>query len=145
MKNVNLKALLVATIFAAITFIILEFVLESAFSRFLNISENRFYEQFRIEPAGSQFHVLNFLIFFLEILVIIYAYSLIRSKFSSNLTAALITSGIFLAIVFLILANFTNLGILTPEMSGTSLFFSLLELPPSIIVGAEIYGEGQPK
>ena len=142
MKKVNLKALIVSGVLAAITFIILEFLIETAFSKLFHISESFYYEQFGIVPSGARFHILNFVIFFLEMFIIMYIYALIRPNFKSNISTGIVTSMLFLGLGFLILANFTNLGILTIGMTLTSFFFNVLELTPAVLVGAVTYAEG---
>jgi hypothetical membrane protein len=142
MKKVNLKALIVSGVLAAITFIILELLIETAFSKLFHISESFYYEQLGIVTSGTRFHILNFVIFFLEMFIVMYIYALIRPNFKSNISTGIVTSMLFLGLGFLILANFTNLGILTIGMSLTSFFFNVLELTPAVLVGAVTYAEG---
>jgi hypothetical protein len=142
MKKINLRSLLIAGIIGAITFIILELIIESAFFKLFHISESVYFEKFNIQPAGFRFHILNYIIFFLEMILIMYVYALIRPGFKSNISAGIVTSFLFLGIVFLLFSNFTNLGIFTPAMSLTSFLFNILELPPAVLMGAILYGEG---
>jgi archaellum biogenesis protein FlaJ (TadC family) len=69
-------------------------------------------------------------------------YALVRNRFSSDIYASLVTSAIFLGMSFLVFANLTNLGIFSIEMCCTSFLFNLIELPPSILLGAVIYKQG---
>jgi hypothetical protein len=142
MKKINLKGVFVAGGLAAVTFIILEIIIETAFSKIFNLSESIYFEQFGIYPGGAQFYIINLLIFLVEMILVMTIYAMIRCRFSSNLSAGLVTSGIFLALGFLILANFTNLGILTFGMGFTSFIFNIFELPPAVLVGAVFYGDG---
>lgn len=142
MKALNVKALFISSIIAAVTFIILEYFLELFFTKAFSISETIYYTHFNIYPAGVKFHVINIFIFLLILILIMFTYTLIRPKFNSNISAGIITSLIFLAFLILILSNFTNLGIFTLKMSLISILFNVLELPPAILVGAAFYGEG---
>jgi hypothetical protein len=142
MKNINVKGIFVAGALAAVTFLILEIIIETAFSKLFNLSESIYFEQLGIYPGGAQFYIINLIIFIIEMILIMTIYALIRNRFNSNISAGLITSGIFLALGFLILANFTNLGILTFGMGFTSFVFNVFELPPAVLVGAVFYGEG---
>ena len=142
MKKLNIKAWLLSSIIAAVTFIILEYVIELVFMKLFSVSESVYFQHFNIDPSGTQFQILNLLIFFLLMIVIMYVYTLIRPAFKSGISAGLMSSLIFLIFLSLLLFNFTNLGVMTMKMSLTSIMFNLLELPPAVAVGAIIYGEG---
>ncbi len=142
MKKLNIKSLLVSSIIAAVTFIILEYFIELVFAKLFSISESIYFAHFHIDPSGTQFQLLNILIFFLLMVLIMYVYTLVRPEFKSNISAGIMSSLIFLLFLILMLFNFTNLGILTIKMSLTSIIFNLIELPPAILVGAILYGEG---
>ena len=65
MKKLNVRSLLVSSIIAAVTFIILEYIIELAFAKLFSISESIYLAHFDIDPYGTQFQILNILIFFL--------------------------------------------------------------------------------
>jgi hypothetical protein len=97
---------------------------------------------FSISPGGTLFHVLNLSIFLVQMLMMMFVYALIRPRFNSNVGAGLTTAAVFLFIGFMLLANLTNLGVLPVSLAATMILFSLLELPPALLVGAVLYGEG---
>jgi hypothetical protein len=139
MKKVNIKALFVAILASAIGFIIIEFFVEILFFRTFGISEDALYKYFNISPSGLLFQSINLLIFFLNISLIMSVYAAIRPRFSSDIIAAMVTSGLFVLLMTLFLLNLSNLGIYPLTISLTSIIFIIIELPFAVMIGAVTY------
>ena len=78
-------------------------------------------------------------------MVIIWIYALIRPKFDSSIKTVLATSFIFLALVYLVLANLANLGMFPIKLLLFSLVLNLIELPVALWAGATVYEMGEQK
>ena len=139
MKKVDIKALFVAIFASAIGFIIIEFLVEILLFRAFGISEEHLYTYFNISPSGVIFQAINLFIFFLNVTLIMSVYVWIRPRFSSDLSAAMTTSGIFASLMALYLLNLTNLGIYPLTISLTSIIFTIIELPFAVMIGAVTY------
>jgi len=139
MKKVNIKALILAILSSALGFLIIEFLVEILLFRAFGISEDAMYNYFNISPSGLLFYIINFLIFLLNMGLIMSVYVSIRPRFSSDLIAAMVTSGLFVLLMTLYLLNLSNLRIYPLTISITSIIFNIIELPFAVMIGAVTY------
>ena len=135
MEKINYKALFIASFVAVITFLIVEFVIENIAARPYGITDT----DFMTNATGPYVQIINLLIFLIIMILIMSVHVAIRPSFTSDMKAALMTAGLFLALTLLFLANFSNAGRIPWKISLISFSFNLLELPPAIIFGALSY------
>jgi hypothetical protein len=142
MQKINLGAVLRGGALAAITFVIVEFVLEGAVG-FLGLNEaNLLREAFPdIVVGGTAYHVWNVVHLFLFFFFAIWVYAAIRPRFGPGPRSALITSFLLWFMYLLFATNFARLGIFPLDLAVVSLAFNLVEIPAAILVGARIYSE----
>jgi hypothetical protein len=142
MKKINFGRLILAGLVAGLAFIFVEIIVEGSMYFVFRISEAKiFQEAFEMRCSGVLFHILNLGILFAICILIMWVYAVLRPRFSSRGTTAIVASLIFWLFAFLFVANHVNLGII-PPMSFISLAFNLIELPVAVIVGSNIYREG---
>lgn len=123
-----------------VAFAVTEFVVEGLVLLLFDVSESRLMAQtVTVSRSGSRYHALTFALFFVECVVIMWLYSLIRSRYRPGVRAALVTSGVALFLVFVSFANFTNMGAFAVEALVVSLGFNLVELPVGVLAGAGVY------
>ena len=139
MKKINLQALIAAALRASAVFVILDFGMEYIVIKFFGISVLKHLEQ---GPFGIRFHVVNLLLIFLEMLLIMYVYTIIRPGYSSNIKAGLVTSALFILFTALLMAFLVNIGVFTVATWLLFLLFYMIELPVAVLLGAAVYGDG---
>jgi hypothetical protein len=139
MKKINYTALLLASLAAGVTFIILEFLVENLLARPYGISDMGYLENLKNEALGVPNQGLNLIIFILLIILVMSVYVAIRPRFKSDIKAALMTSAFFLTFIILFVTNFANLGVFSWKFCLVAIAFNLVELPPTIIIGAFSY------
>ncbi len=123
-----------------ITFAFVEFALEGLVLLLFEVSEGDLLARtLDVELTGTRYHLVTFALFFVESLVIMWTYGLVRGRIASPPRAAAATSAIALFLVFVPFLNFTNMGVFQPESLALSLGFNLVELPTAVLVGAGVY------
>lgn len=143
MGKINFKRVVLGGLLAGIVFIIVEFIFEGLIQAIFKFNERDLAIQTfeNITRSGVRYHIVNFSYFIVFLIFAIWIYAAIRPRFGSGPKTAIVTSGIFLFITFLLFANFVNLGIFPLKMGLLSFVFNLVELPSAILAGASIYKE----
>ena len=139
MNKIDYKALIISIFIAMVTFIIVEFLIEIILLRPYGISESVFITELKPPLAGAMHTILNLIIFILLMSVIITVHVALRPRFSSDIKAALVTSSIFLAVIFLLVANLVNLGFFPWKLGLLVCLFNLIKLPIAIMAAALAY------
>ena len=139
MNKINIGRLLGAAVVMAVVFLIAEFIIEFVIGRAIGVSEEKFFRNFNLYTYGVRYHVLNILIFFGQCILVMWVFAVLMVKSYDYFKTALITSAFFVILQFLILANFTNIGIISIKAGVTIFIFGLLELPPSVFAGGRVY------
>ena len=142
MQKINLGAVISGGALAAVTFVIVEFVLEGAVG-LLGLNEaDLLREAFpNIVVGGTAYHVWNIVHLFLVFFLAIWVYAAIRPRFGPGPKSALITAFVLWTMYFWIVMNFARLGIFPLNVAIVSLAFNFVEIPAAILVGARMYSE----
>lgn len=142
MEKINPGGVLKGGAFAAITFALVEIVLEGAVSLFgLNEAE-LFREAYPdIVMGGTVNYIWNVVHLFVLMSFAIWIYAAIRPRFGPGPKCALIVSFVLWFTYLLIAMNFVRHGILPANIAIVSLAFNLIEIPAAVLVGARIYSE----
>jgi hypothetical protein len=142
MQKINLGAVLKGGVLAALTFLIVEFVLEGAVS-LLGLNEaDLFREAFpNIVVGGIGYHVSGVVHLIVLFTFAIWVYAAIRPRFGPGIKCALIASFItwFMFLVFVV--DFVKHGFFPLNLALVSLAFNFVEIPVAILIGAKIYSE----
>ncbi len=143
MGKINFKRVVLGGLLAGVVFIFVEIILEGLVQLVFGINEHELAMQAfnDITLGGIRYHTVNLSYFFVLCILIVWVYAAIRPRFGSGPKTALITSGIFLIVIFLFYVNFVNLGIFPLKMCLLSMAFNLIELPTAVLAGASIYKE----
>jgi hypothetical protein len=122
MKKIDLQAILRGGAAAAITFVIVEFVVEGAVS-LLGVSETGLFRDAfpEIDLGGLLYHAWNVVHLFLIFFLAIWLFAALEPRFGSGLKGALVTSIILWFVHFLFTTNLVNLGIFPLNIAFTSL------------------------
>jgi len=141
-QKINLGAVFRGGALAAITFVIVEFVLEGAVG-LLGLNEaDLFRDAFpNIVLGGTAYHAWNIVHLFLVFFLAIWVYAAIRPRFGPGPKSALITSFILWFLYFSFVMNFARLGIFPLNLAIVSLAFNFVEIPAAILAGAKVYSE----
>ncbi len=143
MSGINYPRLALAALAAAVTFIVLEVVVEGLAKLIFRVSEaNLWRENFGSLPEGARFQGVNILILLGTCLLLMWLYAVLRARFGAGPRAALMAAAFLWLFVLLLWVNFVNLGVFPFEMAVLSLLFNLFELPGAAIAGASVYKEG---
>lgn len=145
MQKIDLRAILRGGAAAAITFVIVEFVVEGAVS-LLGVSENELFQEAfpEIVLGGFLYHLWNVVQLFLLFFLVIWLYAAMAPRFGTGLKGALVTSAVLWFMYFLFAANLVNLGIFPLNIAVASLAFNLVEIPLAVFVGTRIYNKATP-
>jgi hypothetical protein len=140
MQKIELRAVLRGGAAAAITFAIVEFVVEGAVS-LLGVSEAALFQDAfpEIVLGGLVYHAWNVVQLFLLFFLVIWLFAAMGPRFGSGLKGALVTSMVLWFIYFLFATNLVNLGIFPLSIAFASLAFNLVEIPLAVLVGTRIY------
>jgi hypothetical protein len=140
MQKMDLRAILRGGAAAAITFVIVEIVVEGAVS-LLGVSEaDLFQDAFpEIVLGGLVYHAWNVVQLFLLFFLVIWLYAAMAPRFGTGLRGALVTSAVLWFMYFLFATNLVNLGIFPLNIAVTNLAFNLVEIPLAVLVGTRIY------
>ena len=142
MSGINYPRVALSAAVAAVTFVILEIVVEGLARLFFEISEVELWqESFGPLPADARFQWVNVLILVGICLLMMWLYAALRARFGAGPRTALITALFMWLFVLLLWANFVNLGVFPLTIVGLSLLFNLIEIPGAAIVGASVYRE----
>lgn len=86
--------------------------------------------------------MVNLLLIFLEMLLIMYVYTIIRPGYSSTITAGLVTSTLFVLFTALLMAFLVNIGVFSVATWMLFLLLYMIELPIAVLLGAAVYDDG---
>ena len=142
MRTINLGAVLRGGAVAAITFAIVEFILEGVVGIFGLWEADLLREAYPdVAIGGAIYHVGNVVYLFVFFIFAIWMYAAIRPRFGAGPRTALIIS---LALWFMYLQVVTNLvrqGLFPVDVAVASLAFNLIEIPLAVLMGARFYSE----
>jgi len=142
MGKINYAAVLKGGLLAAVSFIVVEFLLEGAVG-LLGLNEaDLFREAYPdIVVGGAVYHVSNVVHLLLLFFLAIWIYAAIRPRFGPGPKSALITSFVMWLMYLLFAMSFVKHGIFPLNLALVSLAFNLVEIPAAILIGARIYQE----
>lgn len=145
MNRIRVKRLLFSGVITLLTFILLEFILESVIGRllFAGVVEDWF-NMFAIPNWGIANHLFNIFIALVNCTMLMWLYAALRPMFGVGTKNALIASAFALTFISSFALNAANLGILPLRIALIDLFYQLVELPLSLIAGAQFYEAGKP-
>ena len=142
MSKINLGAVLRGGAIAALTFVIVEFVLEGVVGLFGLNEADLLLEAFPdIVIGGAIYQVANVIYLFVFFFFAIWVYAAIRPRFGAGPKTALIASLGLWFMYFLIVMNFARQGLFPLNVAVVSLAFNLIEIPLAVLVGARVYSE----
>ena len=142
MSDINYPRVALAAAVAAVTFVVLEIVIEGLAQLMFQFSEAELWQQsFGPLPEGAGFAWINVLILVGICLLMMWLYAALRSRYGAGPRTALITALFLWLFALLIWANFVNLGVFPLKIVGLSLLFNLFEIPGAVIVGSAVYKE----
>ena len=139
MKKINLQALIAAALRASAVFIILDFGLEYLVIKLFGISALQHLAQ---GTFGIRFHIVNILLIFMEMILIMYVYTIVRTGYTSNIKSGLVTSILFIIFTALVMAFLVNIGVFTIITWLLFLVFYMIELTAAVLLGAAVYSDG---
>jgi len=143
MKKINMGRVLLAAFVASLGFIFAEIVLEGSVQLIFGINESELIREVfgMTPPSGTIYHIMNIVFLYIVCVLIMWVYAAIRPRFRNHLYAAFGTSMIFWLFYFLLLVNFSNIGLFPFKLGLLSLGFNLVEIPTAIIIGSLVYKE----
>jgi hypothetical protein len=142
MSGINYPRVALAAAVAAVTFVVLEIVVEGLARLMFRVSEAELWrESFGPLPEGGRFQWVNVLILVGICLLLMWLYAVLRASYGAGPRAALLAALFLWLFVLLLWANFVNLGVFPLEIVGLSLLFNLFEIPGAAIAGASVYQE----
>lgn len=140
MQKIDLRGILRGGAAAAITLVIVEFVVEGAVSLLGASEADLFQEAFpEIVIGGFIYHAWNVVHLFLIFFLAMWLYAAMGPRFGTGLKGALATSIVLWFMYFLFAANLVNLGVLPLNVAFASLAFNLIEIPIPVFVGTRVY------
>jgi hypothetical protein len=140
MQKISLRAVIRGGAAAAITFAVVEFLLEGAVAM-LGVKEADLFREAYPDliVGGLAYHAWNVVQLFLLFFLVTWIYAAIRRGFGPGLNSALLTSIFLWLMYFLFATNLVNLGIFPLNVAITSLVFNLIEIPFAVLVGTRVY------
>jgi hypothetical protein len=143
MNEIKVKRLILAGFITLIVFIVVEIIVESVFGKaILGNVVNEWYLKIGIQRWGFANSLLNILIALLNSTMLIWLYAALRPMFGVGVKTALITSLFGFVFVTAFAINMANIGYYPWRIALLETFYLLIELPVSIIAGAQVY-EGE--
>lgn len=140
MKKIHYGRVVLSGLVMGITFLFIEIVFEGFIHLVFGISEAQFIEKAAGQCSfGLRYYVVTFIYLFLLCCLIMWVYAALRPRFSSFLTAALVTGMLFWIFLALLVVNFINSGFFPIRAALLSLAFNLIELPTAVVVGSLVY------
>ena len=142
MSGINYPRVALAAAVAAVTFVVLEIVVEGLVRLLFKVSEAQLWQEaFGTLPAGARFQWINVLVLVGVCLLLMWLYAALRARYGAGPRTALIAAGFMWLFVLLLWVNFVNLGVFPLAIVGLSLAFNLVEIPCAAIAGASVYKE----
>jgi len=142
MKKLNYARVVLGGFAAAITFMVVEFIVEGvAYLMFRTGETELWQEAFGAFPTGARFQAVNLLVLLAICIVMIWVYAVFRAYFGPGPRTAIITALVLWLFLLLVWVNFVNLGVFPVKIAALSLVFTLLEIPSAAVVGAAVYKE----
>jgi hypothetical protein len=137
--KIHFPGLLRATISSFLIFILIdatfEFILfKSAGISFLNCFEQTNHRQYNI-----QFYIFNFILFALEMFLVMLSYAVLRPLFNSKAKPIALCAFFFISFVFLFLMQLVNLGIYPLKPALIFGISTLIGFPAAVFAGALKY------
>ena len=142
MRKINLGAVFTGGAIAALTFVIVEFVLEGVVG-LLGVKEaDLLREAFPdVVLGGATYHVTNVIYLLVFCIFAIWVYAAMRARFGAGPKTALIASLALWFAYFLVVTNLARQGLFPVDVATASLAFNLIEIPLAVLVGARFYSE----
>jgi len=138
-QPIKYNRIFLAGIVTALVFIVVELIVEQFTWRVFGINEVQFMQSPGLTLSGTRYHVINILTFVCECFIFMWVYALLLYRFNNYVKAALATSSLFLLIMFLVLANMLNMGVISSELALIIIIFNLFELPVAVFAGGKVY------
>lgn len=143
MNRIKLNRLILAGAVTLLTFIVVEFVVESLISRPLFGRAIEAWHQTLNLPAWSIGNsILNLLIALVNCTLLTWLYAALRPMFGVGSRTALVTSAFAFFFVAAFAINGVNLGTYPLRIALIELGYLLVELPLAILAGARVYEGG---
>ena len=137
--RIHYPGLLKAMIPSILAFILMDAVVEYSIVRVTGISFLSCFEQELQRQYDIQFHSLNFILFFGEMLFVMFFYVLIRPLFCSKFRPVVISTLFFAGFTALFLGQLVNLGIYPIKAALIFSISTLISFPVAIFIGATVY------
>jgi hypothetical protein len=141
MKKISISRVILGGLVASIVFVIIEFVFEGFLYLLFNFNEVKLAQQYfpGIALNGTRYHIVNILYLISICTLPVWLYAMFLPKKGFDLKTSITASLTVILIITLFLANHVNMGIYPIKPALISLGLSLVEFPPSIIIGTSFY------
>ena len=140
MSRSNYVALIGGGLVATVTFVIVEFLFETAVGLYGYNEAAAFqelYPNLQLESVAFQF--ANILQLLALMIFAIWLYSSLIPRFGAGITSALVAAFSIWFVYLLVAINFARLGILPTNIALASLLFNLVEIPLAVLAGSRVY------
>jgi hypothetical protein len=143
MNRIKVNRLILAGSVTLLTFIVVEFVVESLISRPLfGRAIQEWHQTLNLPEWGIGNSVLNILIALVNCTLLTWLYAALRPMFGVGSRTALATSAFAFFFVAAFAINGINLGNYPLRIALIELGYQLVELPLAILAGARVYEGG---
>ena len=143
MNKIKVNRLLLAGLVTLLTFIAVEFVVESLICRPLfGRAIQEWHQTLNLAAWGMGHTVLNILIALVNCTLLTWLYAALRPMFGVGVRTALAASAFALFFIAAFAVNSVNMGIYPLRVALIELGYQLVELPVAIVAGALVYERG---
>lgn len=136
---INPAAVAQATLVAVLAFVAIDAVLEYLIESIGGVSVLHTFETRMAEPYGVRFHAVNLGLFVAEMSLVMVFYALIRPRFTSRRSPALIAGAVFMLLISLFLGQMVNLGIYPLRTATLFLATTMPAFAASLTAGTYVY------
>lgn len=137
--KIHFKGLFRSTISAFLIFVLIDAIFEFILSRSAGISLLSSFELTHHRHYGVQFYISNFILFALEMLLVMLSYAMLRPLFDSKTKPIALCTSFFISFVFLFLLQLVNLGIYPLKPALIFGMSTLMGFPAAVFAGALKY------
>jgi hypothetical protein len=137
--NISFTVTARATIPSVLTFIAVDAAVEWIAGKITGTTFLQLFEKTEAGTFGFRFHVVNLILFSLEIYLVMIFYSMVRNRFNSPVKPAFLTVVFFMVFTSLFLFQIINLGIY-PLKAGIVFLTTIgIAFPGAVSTGAAVY------
>ena len=144
MNRIKVNRLLLAGVVTLLSFIAVEFVVESLIcGQLFGRAMQEWHQTLNLSAWGIENRLLNLTIALVNCTLLTWLYAALRPMFGVGSRTALAASGFALFFVAAFAINSVNLGIYPLRIALIELGYQLVELPIAMLAGARVYEGGR--